>query len=69
MPLEIRSRLPFPSLPKARWLQIGACALLAAGWLGLFPSYGCTAVLLVAVAGWFVVTWQRDRAPALAAGH
>ena len=32
MPLEIRSRLPFPSLPKARWLQIGACALLAAGW-------------------------------------
>ncbi|MCP5339827.1 MAG: M23 family metallopeptidase [Sinobacteraceae bacterium] len=33
MPPEIRSRLPFPSLSKARWLQIGACALLAAGWL------------------------------------
>jgi murein DD-endopeptidase MepM/ murein hydrolase activator NlpD len=32
MPLEIRSRLPFPSLPRTRWLQVGACALLALAW-------------------------------------
>ena len=33
MPLEIRSHLPFSSLPRTRWLQIGACAVLAIGWM------------------------------------
>ena len=27
--------------------------------IGLFPSYGCTAVLLLAIGGWFVVSWRR----------
>ena len=32
MALEIRSRLPLPSLARGRWLQIGACAVLAVAW-------------------------------------
>ncbi|MFO1456807.1 MAG: peptidoglycan DD-metalloendopeptidase family protein [Steroidobacteraceae bacterium] len=32
MALEIRSRLPLPSLARSRWLQIGACAVLAVAW-------------------------------------
>jgi hypothetical protein len=27
--------------------------------VGLFPSYGFTAGLMLAVAGWFVVAWRR----------
>ena len=46
------------------WMDIGAAlgpplAFMLAERLGLFPSYGCTAVLLIAVAGWFVVAWRR----------
>ncbi len=33
MPLEIRSGLPFSSLRKTRWLQVGACALVAIAWV------------------------------------
>jgi MFS family permease len=46
------------------WMDIGAAlgpplAFGLAERLGLFPSYGCTAVLLIAVAGWFIVAWRR----------
>ena len=46
------------------WMDIGAAlgpplAFALADGIGLFPSYGCTAVLLVAVAGWFVASWRR----------
>ena len=48
----------------ADWADIGAAlgpplAFLLAERLGLFPSYGLSAALLVAVAGWFVVAWHR----------
>jgi murein DD-endopeptidase MepM/ murein hydrolase activator NlpD len=33
MPFEIRSGLPFSALPKTRWLQIGACAVVAFAWV------------------------------------
>lgn len=32
MPFELRSGAPFSSLPKTRWLQVGACALVAFAW-------------------------------------
>lgn len=46
------------------WMDIGAAlgpplAFMLAERFGLFPSYGCTAVVLIAVAGWFVVAWRR----------
>jgi MFS family permease len=46
------------------WIDIGAAlgpplAFVLADRIGLFPSYGCTAVLLVAVAGWSVAAWRR----------
>jgi MFS family permease len=46
------------------WVDIGAAlgpplAFVLAERLGLFPSYGCTAVLLLAAAGWFAVAWGR----------
>jgi MFS family permease len=46
------------------WIDIGAAlgpplAFVLAERLGLFPSYGYTAVLLLAVAGWFAVAWRR----------
>lgn len=46
------------------WIDIGAAlgpplAFVLADWLGLFPSYGCTAVLLMGMAVWFTVTWRR----------
>ncbi|MCC7370924.1 MAG: MFS transporter [Chloroflexi bacterium] len=55
----------------ADWIDIGSAlgpplAFLLAEWLGLFPSYGCTAALLLAVSGWFALTWQRAGAPAAA---
>jgi MFS family permease len=54
------------------WIDIGAAlgpplAFVLADWLGLFPSYGCTAVLLMGVAAWFAVTWRRDGATLRAA--
>jgi len=47
------------------WIDVGAAlgpplAFVLAERLGLFPSYGCTAVLLVLIAGWFVVAWRRE---------
>ena len=47
------------------WIDIGAAlgpplAFVLAERLGLFPSYGCTSVLLVLVAGWFVLAWRHD---------
>jgi MFS family permease len=53
------------------WIDIGSAlgpplAFVLADWLGLFPSYGCTAVLLVGVAAWFSVTWRRSGATPLA---
>jgi MFS family permease len=49
------------------WVDIGAAlgpplAFVVADWLGLFPSYGCTAILLAGVAVWFTVTWRRQQA-------
>jgi MFS family permease len=46
------------------WIDIGSAigpptAFMLAERVGLFPSYGCTAVLMLAVAGWFVVAWRR----------
>jgi MFS family permease len=46
------------------WIDIGAAlgpplAFVLADRLGLFPSYGYTAVLLLAVSGWFTVAWHR----------
>ena len=46
------------------WIDIGAAsgpplAFMLAERLGLVPSYGCTAVLPMAVAGWFIVAWHR----------
>jgi MFS family permease len=46
------------------WIDIGAAlgpplAFVLAERLGLFPSYGYTAVLLLAVAGWFAAAWRR----------
>lgn len=46
------------------WIDIGAAlgpplAFLLAERLGLFPSYGYTAVLLVVVGGWFIAAWRR----------
>jgi MFS family permease len=51
----------------ADWMDIGAAlgppaAFLLADRLGLFPSYGCTAVLLILVAGWFTLAWHRGEA-------
>jgi MFS family permease len=51
----------------ADWMDIGAAlgppaAFLLADRLGLFPSYACTAVLLIVVAGWFTVAWRREDA-------
>ncbi|MGE3268243.1 MAG: MFS transporter [Chloroflexota bacterium] len=48
------------------WIDIGAAlgpplAFVLADRLGLFPSYGCTAILLVGVAVWFTITWRRER--------
>jgi MFS family permease len=56
------------------WVDIGSAlgpplAFVLADWLGLFPSYGCTAVLLVVVAAWFTVTWQRAQATPLVVDH
>jgi MFS family permease len=47
------------------WIDIGAAlgpplAFVLAERLGLFPSYGCTAVLLLVVAGWFVAAWRHE---------
>jgi MFS family permease len=47
------------------WMDIGAAlgpplAFVLAARLGLFPSYACTAVLLIVVAGWFLLAWRRD---------
>jgi murein DD-endopeptidase MepM/ murein hydrolase activator NlpD len=33
MPFEIRPDLPFSTLPKTRWLQVGACAVVAFAWV------------------------------------
>ena len=46
------------------WIDIGSAigppaAFMLAERVGLFPSYGFTAVLMLAVAGWFVVAWRR----------
>lgn len=46
------------------WMDIGAAlgpplAFVLADRFGLFPTYGCTAVLLIAVAGWFSIAWHR----------
>jgi MFS family permease len=46
------------------WIDIGSAigppaAFMLAERVGLFPSYGCTAVLMLVVAGWFVVAWRR----------
>ncbi len=46
------------------WIDVGAAlgpplAFVLADRLGLFPSYACTAVLLIAVAGWFVAASRR----------
>ena len=46
------------------WIDIGSAlgpplAFMLADWLGLFASYGCTAVLLAIVGGWFVAAWRR----------
>jgi MFS family permease len=54
------------------WIDIGAAlgpplAFVLADRLGLFPSYGCTAVLLLAVAGWFVAAWRSAPTPEPAA--
>ena len=51
------------------WIDIGAAlgpplAFVLAERLGLFPSYGCTAVLLLGIAVWFVVAWRREAASA-----
>ncbi len=43
MPFEIRSGLPFSTLPKTRWLQIGACAVLAFAWLRSFDAPSASA--------------------------
>ena len=53
------------------WVDIGSAlgpplAFVLADWLGLFPSYGCAAVLLLGVAVWFTVTWHRAQATVLA---
>jgi len=53
------------------WIDIGAAlgpplAFLLADRLGLFPSYGCTAILLLLVGCWFVAAWRREQAPAFA---
>jgi MFS family permease len=52
------------------WIDIGSAlgppvAFVLADWLGLFPSYACTAVLLAGVAAWFTVTWRRPQATLL----
>lgn len=49
------------------WIDIGAAlgpplAFILADRLGLWPSYGCTALLMLAVAGWFVLAWRREPA-------
>jgi len=46
------------------WIDIGAAlgpplAFVLAERLGLFPSYGYTAVVLLAVAVWFAAAWRR----------
>jgi MFS family permease len=46
------------------WIDIGAAlgpplAFALAQSIGLFPSYGCAAVLVLAVAVWFVAAWRR----------
>ena len=46
------------------WIDVGAAlgpplAFILADRVGLWPSYGCTALLLVVVAGWFVTAWRR----------
>jgi MFS family permease len=50
------------------WIDIGAAlgpplAFILAERLGLFPSYGYTAVLLLVVACWFVAAWRHQPSP------
>jgi murein DD-endopeptidase MepM/ murein hydrolase activator NlpD len=40
MPFDIRPGLPFSSLPKTRWLQIGACAVVAFAWVRSIDAPG-----------------------------
>ena len=47
------------------WIDIGAAlgpplAFMLADRLGLWPSYGCTAVLILLAAGWFMTAWRRE---------
>src|SRR5581483_724050 len=47
------------------WIDIGAAlgpplAFVLADRIGLWPSYGWTALLLVLVGGWFVLAWRRE---------
>ena len=53
------------------WIDIGAAlgpplAFVLADRLGLWPSYGCTAVLILLAAGWFMTAWRRERTVAMA---
>jgi MFS family permease len=53
------------------WIDIGAAlgpplAFILADTLGLWPSYGCTAVLVLLPAGWFLFSWRRERTVAVA---
>jgi hypothetical protein len=46
------------------WIDIGAAlgpplAFVLADRLGLWPSYGFTAVLVLLAAGWFLGAWRR----------
>ena len=68
MPFEIRSRLPFPSLQKTRWLQVGACAVLALAWFRSIeappaPDDGSTVDVAAATAAATVSGTGSDGAP------